>query len=165
MTPPPKTTIRQGAFLLLVSPLLFFVGGAQPADWKNPGLSSLARMVMLFDGRDAEAAETTREATKPMIRTTENQRSASKFGPNLVRLVVDDFETEREIARVLGQGRALRRECHWGIRRRRRSALQMPLACGHPTRNSQTPGAPHRQPSSFPPCRVPDRQRQAWCGP
>lgn len=44
--------------------ILFFVGGAQPADWKNPGLSSLARMVMLFDGRDAAMLDSARAAWK-----------------------------------------------------------------------------------------------------
>jgi DNA polymerase-3 subunit chi len=44
--------------------ILFFVGGAQPADWKTPGLSSLARVVMLFDGRDAAMLDLARAAWK-----------------------------------------------------------------------------------------------------
>ena len=44
--------------------ILFFVGGAHPTDWKGPGLSSLARMVMLFDGRDAAMLDSARAAWK-----------------------------------------------------------------------------------------------------
>ena len=33
--------------------ILFCVGGAVPADWTGRELSSLARVVLLFDGRDA----------------------------------------------------------------------------------------------------------------
>jgi DNA polymerase-3 subunit chi len=42
--------------------ILFCVGGARPADWK--GLSSLARVVMLFDGRDAALLDLARAAWK-----------------------------------------------------------------------------------------------------
>jgi DNA polymerase-3 subunit chi len=44
--------------------ILFCVGGARPADWKGAGLSSLARVVMLFDGRDALLLDTVRAAWK-----------------------------------------------------------------------------------------------------
>ena len=44
--------------------ILFCVGGAQPADWKDAGLSSLARVVMLFDGRDAAMLDCARAAWK-----------------------------------------------------------------------------------------------------
>jgi len=44
--------------------ILFCVGGAQPADWKGAGLSSLARVVMLFDGRDAAMLGAARAAWK-----------------------------------------------------------------------------------------------------
>jgi DNA polymerase-3 subunit chi len=44
--------------------ILFCVGGAQPADWKDAGLSSLARVVMLFDGRDAVMLDSARTAWK-----------------------------------------------------------------------------------------------------
>jgi DNA polymerase III subunit chi len=42
--------------------ILFCVGGAQPVDWK--GLSSLARVVMLFDGRDSTMLGHARAAWK-----------------------------------------------------------------------------------------------------
>jgi DNA polymerase-3 subunit chi len=42
--------------------ILFCVGGARPTDWK--GLSSLARVVMLFDGRDAALLDLARAAWK-----------------------------------------------------------------------------------------------------
>ena len=44
--------------------VLFLVGGAVPADWSATALKSLARIVMLFDGRDAEALESARAAWK-----------------------------------------------------------------------------------------------------
>jgi len=44
--------------------ILFCVGGARPADWRNAGLSSLARVVMLFDGRDSTMLERARAAWK-----------------------------------------------------------------------------------------------------
>ena len=44
--------------------ILFCVGGARPTDWKNAGLSSLARVVMLFDGRDAAMLDLARAAWK-----------------------------------------------------------------------------------------------------
>ena len=40
--------------------IFFYVGGASPADWK--GLSDLARIVLLFDGRDGEALAGARAA-------------------------------------------------------------------------------------------------------
>jgi DNA polymerase-3 subunit chi len=42
--------------------IVFYVGGAQPADWKS--LSDLARVVLLFDGRDAAALASARAAWK-----------------------------------------------------------------------------------------------------
>jgi DNA polymerase-3 subunit chi len=42
--------------------IFFYVGGAQPADWG--GLSDLARLVVLFDGRDAAALAVARAAWK-----------------------------------------------------------------------------------------------------
>jgi DNA polymerase-3 subunit chi len=42
--------------------IFFYVGGAQPADWNT--LSDLARVVLLFDGRDAEALAAARAAWK-----------------------------------------------------------------------------------------------------
>jgi DNA polymerase-3 subunit chi len=42
--------------------IFFYVGGAQPADWKS--LSDLARVVLLFDGRDAAALASARAAWK-----------------------------------------------------------------------------------------------------
>ena len=42
--------------------IAFFVGGAQPADWA--GLNDLARIVMLFDGRDETALASARAAWK-----------------------------------------------------------------------------------------------------
>lgn len=44
--------------------ILFCVGGARPADWRNAGLSSLARVVMLFDGRDSTMLGIARAAWK-----------------------------------------------------------------------------------------------------
>ncbi|MES2256356.1 MAG: DNA polymerase III subunit chi [Pseudomonadota bacterium] len=44
--------------------ILFCVGGARPADWRNAGLSSLARVVMLFDGRDSAMLDSARAAWK-----------------------------------------------------------------------------------------------------
>ena len=44
--------------------ILFCVGGAQPSDWRAADLSSLARMVLLFDGRDASMLEGARAAWK-----------------------------------------------------------------------------------------------------
>ncbi len=44
--------------------ILFCVGGARPDDWKSAGLSSLARVVMLFDGRDSTMLECARAAWK-----------------------------------------------------------------------------------------------------
>src|SRR5579872_3019061 len=35
--------------------ILFCVGGASPSDWADATLSSLARIVLLFDGRDETA--------------------------------------------------------------------------------------------------------------
>ena len=42
--------------------IVFYVGGAQPSDWA--GLSDLARVVMLFDGRDEAALAGARAAWK-----------------------------------------------------------------------------------------------------
>ena len=42
--------------------IVFYVGGAQPSDWT--GLSDLARVVMLFDGRDDAALAGARAAWK-----------------------------------------------------------------------------------------------------
>jgi DNA polymerase-3 subunit chi len=42
--------------------IAFFVGGAQPGDWA--GLNDLARIVMLFDGRDEVALASARAAWK-----------------------------------------------------------------------------------------------------
>ena len=42
--------------------IFFYVGGAFPGDWK--GLSGLARIVLLFDGRDSEALAGARAAWK-----------------------------------------------------------------------------------------------------
>jgi len=42
--------------------IVFYVGGAQPSDWT--GLSDLARVVMLFDGRDEAALAGARAAWK-----------------------------------------------------------------------------------------------------
>jgi DNA polymerase-3 subunit chi len=42
--------------------IVFYVGGAQPADWSR--LADLARVVLLFDGRDAQALAGARAAWK-----------------------------------------------------------------------------------------------------
>ena len=42
--------------------ILFCVGGAEPSDWKS--LSQMARVVMLFDGRDQAFVERARAAWK-----------------------------------------------------------------------------------------------------
>jgi DNA polymerase III subunit chi len=42
--------------------ILFCVGGVQPADWN--GVSALARIVLLFDGRDSSALAGARNAWK-----------------------------------------------------------------------------------------------------
>ena len=42
--------------------IFFYVGGAQPADWAE--LNELARVVLLFDGRDADALASARAAWK-----------------------------------------------------------------------------------------------------
>ena len=42
--------------------IVFYVGGAQPSDWNS--LSELARVVMLFDGRDETALAGARAAWK-----------------------------------------------------------------------------------------------------
>ena len=44
--------------------ILFCVGGSQPGDWRSSQLSSLARVVMLFDGRDAAMLDRARAAWK-----------------------------------------------------------------------------------------------------
>jgi DNA polymerase III subunit chi len=42
--------------------VLFLVGGAMPADWSSPLLAGLARIVLLFDGRDPETLDAARAA-------------------------------------------------------------------------------------------------------
>jgi DNA polymerase-3 subunit chi len=44
--------------------ILFCVGGARPWDWTDTKLSALARIVLLFDGRDAAALAEVRQAWK-----------------------------------------------------------------------------------------------------
>ncbi len=44
--------------------ILFYVGGAQPSDWSDASLSELARIVLLFDGRDGAALNAARHAWK-----------------------------------------------------------------------------------------------------
>src|SRR5262249_28159427 len=44
--------------------ILFCVGGATPADWGGTNLSALARIVLLFDGRDSAALAAARDAWK-----------------------------------------------------------------------------------------------------
>ena len=44
--------------------VLFLVGGAQPSDWAAPRLTGYARIVLLFDGRDADALGSARGAWK-----------------------------------------------------------------------------------------------------
>jgi DNA polymerase-3 subunit chi len=44
--------------------ILFCVGGSSPADWNATNLSALARIVLLFDGRDSVALEGARQAWK-----------------------------------------------------------------------------------------------------
>ncbi len=44
--------------------ILFCVGGAEPANWDAEALAGLARVVLLFDGRDAAALDMARAAWK-----------------------------------------------------------------------------------------------------
>jgi DNA polymerase-3 subunit chi len=44
--------------------ILFCVGGASPSDWSDAKLSDLARIVLLFDGRDQAALDMARDAWK-----------------------------------------------------------------------------------------------------
>jgi DNA polymerase-3 subunit chi len=44
--------------------ILFCVGGANPSDWQDAKLTELARIVLLFDGRDSAALSGAREAWK-----------------------------------------------------------------------------------------------------
>jgi DNA polymerase-3 subunit chi len=44
--------------------ILFCVGGARPADWGDHSLAGLARIVLLFDGRDSAALSAARDAWK-----------------------------------------------------------------------------------------------------
>ena len=44
--------------------ILFCVGGAAPSDWNAALFASLARVVMLFDGRDAAMLDSARAAWK-----------------------------------------------------------------------------------------------------
>jgi DNA polymerase-3 subunit chi len=42
--------------------ILFLVGGAAPPDWSSKPTQSLARIVLMFDGRDADALASARAA-------------------------------------------------------------------------------------------------------
>src|SRR5262249_10536684 len=42
------------------APVLFPVGGARPENWGAPALKDYARIVLLFDGRDAESLSSAR---------------------------------------------------------------------------------------------------------
>ena len=44
--------------------ILFVVGGAQPPLWDTEAAKALARIVLMFDGRDPEAVQTARAAWK-----------------------------------------------------------------------------------------------------
>jgi DNA polymerase-3 subunit chi len=44
--------------------ILFVVGGAQPPIWSDDAAKALARIVLMFDGRDPEAVQTARTAWK-----------------------------------------------------------------------------------------------------
>ena len=44
--------------------ILFCVGGAQPSDWRGTPLAELARIVLLFDGRDGRMLAGARAAWK-----------------------------------------------------------------------------------------------------
>jgi DNA polymerase-3 subunit chi len=44
--------------------VLFLVDGAQPSNWANARLKDYARIVLLFDGRDANALSSARAAWK-----------------------------------------------------------------------------------------------------
>ena len=44
--------------------ILFCVGGAQPSAWDDARLAALARIVLLFDGRDSAALGSARAAWK-----------------------------------------------------------------------------------------------------
>jgi DNA polymerase-3 subunit chi len=44
--------------------VLFLVGGTTPANWTGGDVGALARIVVLFDGRDGEALSRAREAWK-----------------------------------------------------------------------------------------------------
>ena len=44
--------------------VLFLVDGAEANDWSAPEVTAAARVVMIFDGRDAEALEAAREHWK-----------------------------------------------------------------------------------------------------
>ena len=44
--------------------VLFLVDGAEAKDWSAPEVTAAARVVMIFDGRDAEALEAAREHWK-----------------------------------------------------------------------------------------------------
>ena len=44
--------------------ILFCVGAAGPADWDGQSLAALARIVLLFDGRDSAALSAARDAWK-----------------------------------------------------------------------------------------------------
>ena len=55
---PVLITVEEGN--LNAAEIVFYVGGAQPADWG--GLNALSRIVMLFDGRDEAALAASRAA-------------------------------------------------------------------------------------------------------
>jgi len=57
---PVLITVEEGN--LNAAEIVFYVGGAQPADWG--GLNALSRIVMLFDGRDEAALAASRAAWK-----------------------------------------------------------------------------------------------------
>ena len=44
--------------------VLFLVGGAVPSSWSGPALADLARIVLMFDGRDPEMLAAARAAWK-----------------------------------------------------------------------------------------------------
>jgi len=60
---PVLITVEEGN--LNSAQIFFYVGGAQPADWQ--ALSDLARIVLLFDGRDADSLAGARAAWKAAL--------------------------------------------------------------------------------------------------
>ncbi len=57
---PVLITVEEGN--LNAANILFLVGGAAAPDWANAQIASLARIVLLFDGRDDQAVDTARTA-------------------------------------------------------------------------------------------------------